>query len=594
MIQSLFKTEIKTEIDVVVVRRKARDIAQFLGLDVQAQTRVATAVSEIARNAFEYARGGFVEYRIEDGAGVKLVVIIRDNGPGISKLKEILRGTYVSPQGMGLGLMGAKKLMDEMDIDSKPGEGTTVTMAKFIPQRKKLLTPVEITKLLDTVMGTSSGDPIQELQRQNQEILLAMSEVSEKRNELQRLNEELEETNRGVVALYAELDEKAEILRYANESKSSFLSDMTHEFRSPLNSIMGISQILLQEARREGAVEREKQVNFIVKAAKGLSDLVNDLLDIAKIEAGKINVNPSTFEVNDVVSTLRGLMRPIGTNENVALNLELGANLVLSTDEAKLTQILRNLISNSLKYTESGEIKLSYTREEDDVVFEVRDTGIGIAEENLGHIFEEFYQIEGKIQEKNKGTGLGLPLSKKLSRLLGGDLSVKSEVGKGSVFTLRIPLAYTGPSVQSYTSPVSGEVKLTPNRVGKRKVLIVDDDDSLRYQMREMLKSLDVDVREAVNGKDGIEAAKVYLPDVIILDLVMPEKDGMMFIRETMEIVATRHIPILLHTSKLLDPEEKLYLEQVTTGIIEKKDGDLTRLKNSVSSILGLRHEPSN
>lgn len=592
MIQSLFKTEIKTETDVVAVRRKARDIAQFLGLDVQAQTRVATAVSEIARNAYEYARGGLVEYRIEDTLGVRLVVVIRDSGPGISKLKEILRGTYVSPQGMGLGLMGARKLMDEMEIESEEGKGTTVTMVKHVPNRKKVLSPDEITKLLDKVMGTHSGDPIQELQRQNQEILLAMAEVSEKKNELQRLNEELEETNRGVVALYAELDEKAEILRYASESKSSFLSDMTHEFRSPLNSIMGISQILLQEARREGAVEREKQVNFIVKAAKGLSDLVNDLLDIAKIEAGKITVTASTFEVNDVVGTLRGLMRPIGTNDKVSLNLELGDEVIISTDEGKLTQILRNLISNSLKYTEAGEIELKFRKDGDEIVFDVRDTGIGIAPESLEHIFEEFYQVEGKFQEKSKGTGLGLPLSRKLAKLLGGSLSAISEPGKGSTFTLRIPLTFTGASVQSYSTPISHISDIVPlRRLGKRKVLIVDDDESIRYQIRQMLISLDVDAREAVNGKEGIDVAKVYQPDVVILDMVMPEKDGMMFIRETMESVATRHIPILLHTSKLLDPEEKLYLEQVTTGIIEKKEGDLGRLRIAVSSILGIHHE---
>lgn len=590
MIQSLFKTEIKTEIDVVTVRRRAREIALFLGLDVQGQTRIATAVSEIARNAFEYARGGLVEYRIEDTPVMKFVVIIKDQGPGIEKIKDILRGTYVSPQGMGLGLMGAKKLMDEMTIDTNDGQGTTVTMVKYLPLRKSVLSPKEIQDLLDQVMGTNSGDPIQELQRQNQEILIAMSDLNNKKEELQRINQELEETNRGVVALYAELDEKAEILRYANESKTSFLSDMTHEFRSPLNSILGISQILLQESRRDSASEREKQIGFIVKAANGLSDLVNDLLDIAKIEAGKITLKPAPFQIIDLVSTLRGLMRPIGGSEKVKLNLEPGENVFLNTDEAKLTQILRNLISNSLKYTEEGEIALHYRVEGPEIVFEVIDTGIGISEENLSHIFEEFYQEENPIQGKSKGTGLGLPLSRKLAGLLGGNLSAKSEKGKGSTFTLRIPMTFTGSAVQTYV-PAASTGKTQIKRLGKRKVLIVDDDESIRYRIRAMLNELDVDFREAINGKAGVEMAKVYLPDLVILDLVMPEKDGLGFIRDTMEMASTRHIPVLLNTSKFLDPEERLYLEQVTTGIISKDETDMKKLRSSIKSILGISHE---
>lgn len=587
MIQSLFKTEIKNEMDVVAVRRKAREIAQFLGLDVQGQTRVATAVSEIARNAFEYARGGLVEYRIEDTPALQLIISIKDNGPGITKIKDILRGTYVSPQGMGLGLMGARKLMDHMDIETEPAHGTTVTMRKYIPNRKSVLTPKEIGELLDKVMGTSSGDPIAELQRQNQEILIAMSDIREKKEELSRINQELEETNRGVVALYAELDEKAEILRYANESKTSFLSDMTHEFRSPLNSILGISQILLQEARREGAFEREKQVNFIVKAARGLSDLVNDLLDIAKIEAGKISVRPSPFQIADVIVTLRGLMRPISTSDTVNLSIEIGETVYLNTDEGKLTQILRNLISNSLKYTEAGEVRLTYQADGQNIFFNVIDTGIGIDQDLLSHIFEEFYQVEGSHQDKNKGTGLGLPLSKKLATLLGGDLTVVSEKGKGSTFTLRVPMAFTGAQVQDYAAAPVPATKVF-KKTGKRKVLIVDDDESIRYSIRTMLQELNVDFREAQNGKVGAEMAKVYLPDLVILDLVMPEKDGLGFIRETMEMTATRHIPILLNTSKLLDPEEKLYLEQVTTGIIFKDDGNIGPLRDSVKSILGI------
>lgn len=586
MIQALLKTEIRNETDIVAVRRKARDIAEYLGLDVQGQTKVATAVSEIARNAYEYARGGLVEFRIEDQPFINMVVIVTDRGPGIEKLKEILRGTYVSPQGMGLGLMGARKLMDDTAIETEAGKGTTVTMRKFVPSRKNLLRPDELKVLMDQIMGTSSGDPISELQRQNQEILLAMNALNEKKEELTRINQELEDTNRGVVALYAELDEKAEILRRANESKTSFLSDMTHEFRSPLNSILGISQILLTEAKQENAAEREKQVNFIIKAARGLSDLVNDLLDIAKIEAGKISVKPSQFTVNEIMSSLRGLMRPLMNNENVNLTFEFSGDLTLNTDEAKLTQILRNFISNALKYTESGDITVRATEDGDQITFSVRDTGIGIPEESLSQIFEEFFQVEHEGQKKNKGTGLGLPLSKKLAHLLGGEIFVTSQVGVGSDFKVKLPKRFQGPSEAVYE--VKEKENAKPTATSRKKILVVDDDESVRYLIRSTLTELRLDYREAIDGKKGIEMAKVYLPDLIVLDLVMPEKDGYQFIREAMETPGLRHTPILLHTSKTLDNEEYLYLEQVTSGILAKKDGDMTALKNAVKSILGL------
>jgi signal transduction histidine kinase/CheY-like chemotaxis protein len=587
MIQSLLKTEIRNETDVVSVRRKARDISQFLGLDVQAQTRVATAVSEIARNAFEYARGGLVEYRIEQDDVIRFVVVIKDKGPGIQKLQEILRGTYVSPQGMGLGLLGAKKLMDEVDIETKMGEGSTVTLKKIIPHRKMLLSSNEVRELTDKIMGTNSNDPMAELQRQNQEILIAMAELREKKEELIRINQELEDTNRGVVALYAELDEKAEILRRANESKTSFLADMTHEFRSPLNSILGISQILLTESRRDLAPEREKQVNFIMKAARGLSDLVNDLLDIAKIEAGKITVKTSHFQVNELMSTLRGLMRPLSMNDEVNLVFNISENFSLHTDEAKLTQILRNFISNALKYTNKGEIVVSAADEGERVIFSVKDTGMGIPEKDQKKIFEEFYQVDHEQQDKSKGTGLGLPLTKKLARLLGGEISLESQIGVGSEFKLKIPKSFTGPSEAVYEpKAIDKSVHHSPSR---KKVLVVDDDESVRYQVRSALAELNVDFREAINGKQGIEVAKVYLPDLIILDLVMPEKDGFQFIRDAMENVATRHIPILLNTSKKLDYEERIYLEQVTSGIIEKIDGQVDHLQRAVKSILGVK-----
>ncbi len=237
-----------------------------------------------------------------------------------------------------------------------------------------------------------------------------------------RLNRELEDTNRGVVALYAELDERADHLRRADEVKTRFLSNMTHEFRTPLNSIQALTRLLLDRVDGELTTEQERQVHFIRKAAESLSELVNDLLDLAKVAAGKVVVRPAEFEVSDLFGALRGMLRPLLLGASVNLVFEEPETLPpLRTDEAKVSQILRNFISNAPKFTERGEVRVSARLEPGgaSVLFSVADTGIGIAPEDQATLFQEFAQIENPLQRKVKGTGLGLPLSKKLAELLG-------------------------------------------------------------------------------------------------------------------------------------------------------------------------------
>ena len=266
----------------------------------------------------------------------------------------------------------------------------------------------------------------------------ALGELRERQEELLSLNRELEDTNRGVVALYAELDEKADHLRRADEMKSRFLSNMSHEFRTPLNSIRALSRLLLDRVDGDLSIEQEKQVGFISKASDDLTALVDDLLDLAKIEAGKIEVHPIEFSVGNLFSALRGMLRPLLVGDAVKLSFEEPqSTLTLYNDEGKVSQILRNFISNAIKFTEQGEVSVSAQLSEDrqTVRFSVADTGIGIAPEDQGRIFDEFTQLPSPLQGRVKGTGLGLPLCRRLAHLLGGDVSVKSERGVGSVFT---------------------------------------------------------------------------------------------------------------------------------------------------------------
>jgi signal transduction histidine kinase len=262
-------------------------------------------------------------------------------------------------------------------------------------------------------------------------------------SETTALREELDETNQGVLALYAELDNQAEELRQASDLKSRFLSYMSHEFRTPLGSILSIASLLTDELDGPLSPEQHKQVAFVSTAARELSDMVDDLLDLAKIEAGRITISPAWFDMFDLFAALRGMFRPIVDASAVDLIFEEPVGLPrLYTDDKKLAQILRNFISNSLKFTTRGEVRVSASLEgSSQIRFAVTDTGIGIAAELHGALFEDFSQVDSPLQKRLRGTGLGLSLCKRFAALLGGEVGVQSTPGVGSTFFVIIPLA---------------------------------------------------------------------------------------------------------------------------------------------------------
>lgn len=273
------------------------------------------------------------------------------------------------------------------------------------------------------------------------------AQIQSLEQQVNNLNSELAETNQGVVALYAELDNNAIALREASELKSRFLSYMSHEFRTPLGSIRSIARILLDHMDGPLTGEQTKQVKFIQHAAVELNETVNDLLDLAKIEAGRLSISPAWFELVDLFEAIRGMFKPLLVNDAVSLILEEPREMPrVYTDDKKLSQILRNFISNALKFTAVGEIRVSVCRSGDNEVrFSVSDTGIGIAPEHHHAIFKDFVQIDSPTQRKWRGTGLGLSLSKKFAELLGGSVSMQSEPNVGSTFSVTVPLRYDGP-----------------------------------------------------------------------------------------------------------------------------------------------------
>jgi signal transduction histidine kinase len=301
----LMTVAIRQEQDVVTARQRARQIAALLGFESQDQARIATAVSEIARNAFRYAAGGEVDFAVEGERAPQLLSIdVRDKGRGIAELESILAGRYRSETGMGLGIIGARRLMDRCLIRSSP-RGTSVLMHKVLPDSAPLVQADTVARLTRELVSATPSTPLDEVRQQNRELIRAMDELRERQDEVLRINRELEDTNRGVVALYAELEERADFLRRADEMKSRFLSNMSHEFRTPLNSIRALTRLLLERSDGPLSGEQEVQLQFVAKATEQLSELVEDLLDLAKIEAGKVDVRPVEFSVGELFSALQ-------------------------------------------------------------------------------------------------------------------------------------------------------------------------------------------------------------------------------------------------------------------------------------------------
>jgi signal transduction histidine kinase/CheY-like chemotaxis protein len=543
----LLLVALEREPDIVLVRKRTRELAELLGFDRQDQTRITTAVSELARNALEYAGGGSVEFRVTDDASLRAFEItISDKGPGIADLDAVLSGSQPSEKGMGVGLRGAQRLMDAFHIETHTGIGTTLRVAKFLPARAPRVNQTMLTHIGRVLAVDEPADPVDEIRRQNQEMLAHLQDLQERQEALAHLNQELQDTNRGVVALYAELDERADHLRRADELKSKFLSNMSHEFRTPLNSILALSRLLLARVDGDLTPEQEKQLQFIRKAAESLTELVNDLLDLAKVEAGKTVVTPVEFTAEDLFGALRGMLRPLLVADAVALIFEDAADLPpLHTDEGKVSQILRNFLSNAIKFTERGEVRVWATvdPDADTVTFHVRDTGIGIAEEDLDVIFEEFGQVTHPLQSRIKGTGLGLPLSRRLAELLGGRLEVQTAPGQGSVFSVTMPRIYR--AAEAIQAP-EDDWAVDPARV---PVLVVEDDLADIFAIQRLLTGTRYQplvARTVAAAKRAIERVQ---PAVVLLDVVLSGDESWRMILGLRQDEATGNIPIVVISS---------------------------------------------
>ncbi|MEP6961486.1 MAG: ATP-binding protein [Acidobacteriota bacterium] len=581
MILPILSVAIRTEHDTVAARQRSRQIARLLGFDSQDQTRIATAVSEIARNAFRYASGGRAEFILEGETPPQLLLIrISDEGTGIHDMQRILDGRYTSTTGMGLGIVGTRRLMDQFEIQTQPGRGTVVWMKKLLPRKAPFITAEGLGSLTHQLSLERPGSAYGELELQNQELLSTLDELRKRQEELKHVNRELEDTNRGVVALYAELDERADHLRRADTLKSKFLSNMSHEFRSPLNSILALSNLLTSQSDGPLTSEQQQQVGFIRRAADDLYELVNDLLDLAKVEAGKVEVKPVYFEVENLLGALRGMLRPLFLSTAVTLVFDSAEGLPpMYSDEGKISQILRNFISNALKFTEAGEVRVTASLAQDRILFAVADTGIGIAPEDQELIFQDFAQVDSHLQRAVKGTGLGLPLSKKLAQLLSGEINVLSDPGRGSTFTLAVPIEHAA-ATQVGSAPIAmADTTGAP-------VLVVENRPDTVFMYTRWLKGGEYRVVPVATTRDAEQAVAIERPVAIILDILLDGEDTWSLLASLKGAEDTRDIPVIV-ISTVEDPRKIFHLGAdeylVKPATQEKLLQTLRRLTKSVA-----------
>ena len=500
-------------------------------------TSIGSAVRTLSRElAIACDHDGVIEW-MDDRAleilGVAPGASLRDViAPGSEeKLDRMLAARGTDPASWEL-LVTARSGPMMFSFRTMPYEGGLLLVGSLLSQ--------DYSELLSQMGSTMS------------ELSVLHRETERQQQELTRLNRELHESGRGMQALYTELEDKADSLQLAGETKTRFIANMSHELRTPLNSIIGLTQLLLERIDGDLTPEQAKQIGFIRSSANALAELVNDLLDLSKLEAGKLPLRTSTFDIDSVFSVLRGMLRPIAVNENVALVFEEATGLpYMETDEGKVSQILRNFITNALKFTEQGEVRVTAaTGENDTVIFSVRDTGIGIAESDHPRLFEEFSQIDSPLQRKVKGTGLGLSVSKRLAELLGGRITVESGLGKGSTFSLVIPRAH--PHVSELSALKERGQHPDPELAS---VLVVEDDHQTLFLYEKYLAGSGFQVIPARSIDEARELMLRMRPAAIVLDVMLDGETSWRFLQELKRDPSTSDIPVLVVT--VMDREKK-------------------------------------
>lgn len=569
---SLGQLSVVKEPDIILARQCTKEIASFAGLSVQDQTRLVTAVSEIVRNAFQYAGGARLELGIIEDCDKQYVqVVIRDQGPGIASVEDILQGQYKSATGMGRGILGARRLVDLFSIESQAGAGTSVSLGKAIPSSTgPIVVSADVAShWTERLRKVSPGNLLQEIQEQNQQLLQTIAEAQNYKEALERqllnvqqLNDELDQTNTGIMALYKELDEsKTELLKKtemlesqskqlqdASRHKSEFLAHMSHEIRTPMNGVLGMTEVLLKSGLTE---KQHAYAATIQEAGRSLLSVINDVLDFSKIEAGKLSLEVIDFEPVRLVEDIAELLAPQAKQNGLSLLtfVDPEISLILGGDPVRLRQILMNLAGNAIKFSEHGSILIRAVLESKDtqrarIKFSVTDPGTGLTEQEITKLFEPFVQSDSSTSRKYGGTGLGLSISKRLVELMDGTIGVNSVKGHGSTFWFTVPLEIGSPECIKH---------LSTEDLASSRVLIVDDDAHACEIIHTYLASWGLRYTIAEDAQRALAilrtAAKTDPFQIVIVDLAMPGAEGLQLGKAIREDDYLKNIKLIMITA---------------------------------------------
>ena len=387
--------------------------------------------------------------------------------------------------------------------------------------------------------------------------ILARERLRENSEELRQKNTELELQASELDSQNMELELQAMQLGEMNRLKTAFLSNMSHELRTPLNSVIALSGVLSRRLATKIQAEELSYLEIIERNGRQLLALINDVLDLSRLESGREEVHAAEFDAADAARETAGLLAQLAADKGIALNVDAVPQLRVVSDRTKLVHILQNLLGNAIKFTAAGAVTLTVRGEPDWFDITVMDTGIGIPADQLDRIFEEFRQIDNSLTRAHQGTGLGLAIARRYAILLGGTLTAESLEGAGSTFSLRLPRKF-----QAVEEPVEPTEYFGPTGHGGNRILLVEDNEAAVIQIQDLLGPPAFSLRVARDGQAGLAAIREELPDAIILDLNMPGVDGFSVLRSLREEPATAHTPVLILTARHVSKDELSFLKE--------------------------------